>query len=466
MTVAVSKASVLVVDDDPSMRSALRRALRPLDRTVSMAGDGRSALDVLGDRPVDGPGVAIVDLCMPGMDGIEVLAEIKRRSPHTEVLILTGRGTIGDAVRAMRSGASDFVEKPFDAAQLRDKVCAAARIWEARQVADQSDLASVDDVSPVGLIGASDPIRLLRDMAGHLGASDALVLIQGESGTGKERFAFEVHRRSPRVEEPFTPVDTSAMSPSVIESELFGHAKGAFTGAHSAREGLLRAAGGGTVFLDEIGDLPLALQTRLLRVLQEKSFRAVGSDEWQRLDARVIAATHKDLALAVTRGEFREDLYHRLNVVTVSIPPLRDHKDDLPSLVEHFVRRFRSERPALRGISAEAMKVLRGYDWPGNVRELENAVLRALVMGSGEQIDVADLPLHILEAAPVTSREGGADGSERGREDVGSGTLAACERAAIVAALKQSGGRRREAASILNIGTATLYRKIRKYRID
>ncbi len=481
----MSNVGLLIVDDEPFMRSALSRALKRCRCRIITAGDGAEAITIVKDHRESSLAVAIVDLRMPGIGGLELLAEIKRRSPDTQVLILTGRGTIRDAVQAMRLGASDFLEKPFDPGTLHEKVGAALRIWEAKRSAALSKQKPGQAALRPNLIGESEATRLLRDMARRLATNDALVLIQGESGTGKEQFARAIHLEGGRAPEPFLPIDTSALSPAVIESELFGHAKGGFTGAHSAREGLLRAAGRGTVFLDEIGDLPLPLQTRLLRVLQDREVRPVGSDKVQPVEARLIAATNKDLVAAISRGEFREDLYHRLNVVTVTMPPLRDRRDDIPLLTEHFMERFRPERPAVMGISEEASAALAAYDWPGNVRELENAVLRAFVMGTSDLIQATDLPLPIAEAAsaaglaphddcpvgqafqPVDRLESRSHiGRIEQPDSIAPGTLAAHERQAIAAALEKSKGKRSEAAAILNIGVATLYRKIKKYRIN
>ncbi len=440
-------------------------------------GDGLHAIDALRNHSRDDFAVAIVDLLMPRMDGLQLLPEIRRMGPATQVLMLTGTGTIQTAVAAMRMGASDFIEKPFDQVALREKVHAGIRVWAAKRAAVGS--AATSGQADQHLIGESEAMKAILDLARRMSDNDALVLIQGESGTGKEQFAKAVHDGSRLASEPFVPIDTSTLGASVVESELFGHTKGAFTGAHSTRQGLLRAAGRGTVFLDEVGDLPLELQTRLLRVLQERTVRPVGSERAYPVEARLMAATHRNLLDAVNRGEFRDDLYHRLNVVAVTMPPLRDHKEDIASLASHFLRKYGKKRPELTSVSAEALTALRAYDWPGNVRELENAILRAVVIGTSDTIRVDDLPAHIAtggasEYAPADKRISdstpdsplAADSQRAGGSPLAGGTLAAYERDAIVAALEAAHGNRTLAAEILDIGVATLYRKIRKYQIQ
>lgn len=395
----MDNSRLLIVDDEASMRSALRRALRHRDYGITTAGDGREALAILDRHPVGTFAVAILDLCMPRMNGLDVLTEIKRRSPDTQVLILTGQGTIGDAVRAMRLGADDFLEKPFDPDALRERVRTAHRIWCAKRSPVACGRSSVFTDASQGLIGESEQMQHIRCMVRQVADSEATLLIQGESGTGKEQLAKAIHFGGDRTGEPFVPIDLSSISATVIESGLFGHTKGAFTSAASDREGLLRAAGKGTVFLDEIGELPLNMQTRLLRVLQEREVRPVGSEETLPIEARLIVATNKDLASAVKRKEFREDLYHRLNVVELTMPPLRERTEDISLLAQHFLLKYRDERPTVEGITDEALALLGEYSWPGNVRELENAILRAMVVGTSEFIGISDLPLHVTRSS-------------------------------------------------------------------
>jgi len=456
------------------MRSALRRALRHLDYGITTAGDGREALAILDRHPAGTFAVAIVDLCMPHMNGLDVLTEIKRRSPDTQVLILTGQGTIGDAVRAMRLGADDFLEKPFDPDALRERVRTAHRIWCAKRSPVACSRSSGFTDAFQGLIGESEQMQHIRCMARQVADSEATLLIQGESGTGKEQLAKAIHFGGNRAGNPFVPIDMSSISVTVIESELFGHTKGAFTSASRDREGLLRAAGKGTVFLDEIGELPLNMQTRLLRVLQEREVRPVGSEKMLPIEARLIVATNKDLASAVKRKEFREDLYHRLNVVELTMPPLRERTEDISLLAQHFLLKYRDERPTVEGIADEALALLSEYNWPGNVRELENAILRAVVVGTSELIGISDLPLHVTRSStgatglgPRRSAQAEACGSNAASADSlpATDTLASYEREAIITALEKSGGNRERAAKLLDIGVATLYRKLKRYHI-
>jgi DNA-binding NtrC family response regulator len=305
-----------------------------------------------------------------------------------------------------------------------------------------------------------------------MGASNATVLIQGESGTGKEELARAIHVCGKRMAEPFVPVDLASISPEMIGSELFGHAKGAFTSATSARKGLIRSAEKGTVFLDEIGELPLNLQTTLLRVIQERRVRPVGSEEVFAIEARLIAATNRRLPEAVRQGLFREDLYHRLNVVEIVLPPLRERKADIPELAQHFLAKYSAERPSVRGFTAEAIALLTRHDWPGNVRELENAILRAIVVGAEDEIEASDLPLQIAKFENAGLPPGNVEPIIDSRCTSGMiakasapATLAANEQAAIVAALSESHGHRQRAAEILGIGVATLYRKLKRYQI-
>ena len=465
----MGQGTILIVDDEPAMRSALRRALGHRHYAFVMAGSGGEALAAFEGCANGEIAVAVVDLRMPDMNGLQVLVGIKRRSPETRVLLLTGHATIPIAVQAMRCGADDFLEKPFVLDALRERVRAAARAWAVRRPPDTLTEPPCREQRSINLVGESAKMRHLRQLARQLSGSEAVLLIEGESGTGKEEFAKAVHCSGPRASDPFVPIDMSTLGGPVIESELFGHVKGAFTGAESTRKGMLRAARKGTVLLDEIGDLPLNMQTKLLRVLQERVARPVGSEEAFAVEARLIAATNKDLSAAVTRGEFREDLYHRLNVVSVAMPPLRERKADILLLAQRFLSKYGNERPTVSGISQEAEAALVAYDWPGNVRELENAILRALIMGGSELIQIADLPASVTAGAgglcrrvPQADKDEFAESPPREPRD---GTLASREQQAIIEALEHANGNRARAAEILEIGIATLYRKMRRYQI-
>jgi len=465
----LTEYALLLVDDEGSTLNALRRTLRTPDRRILAAHDGLEAISTIQAYPSEAFAVAIVDLKMPRMDGMKTLLAIKRCSPATQVLMLTGHGSISDAVEAMRAGADDFLEKPFEPEFLRAKVVAAERQWAARRGAGaDAPIAGPKAISD-NLIGASEQMDELRRFAFRMGNSDVTILIRGESGTGKGALARAIHFGGRRARKPFVSIDTPTLSATMIESELFGHSKGAYTGAVEHREGLLRTAGKGTVFLDEIGDLPLPLQTKLLRVLQERLVRPVGMECDLPIEARFIAATNRDMAAAVESGRFREDLYHRLNVVNVVVPPLREHKPDIPILAERFLKRYVDERPTVTGFSHEVHTALLAYDWPGNVRELENIVLRAVVLGAHDVIQLEDLPEHILHPASSTVRD---ILQHNARQPVlfhsaseAGGSLACYEQKAILSALKESGGNRAKAAAILKIGVATLYRKMKKYKL-
>ena len=462
---------VLVVDDDSLMRSALHRALRRRDCEVVLAADGLEAIATVEDAAPSAFAVAVVDLRMPCMGGHELLAEIKHRSPATQVIILTGHGTIDDAVRAMRAGADDFLEKPVDPDVLWNRIVGAGRLWRVRHAAEASQCVAAEDPFD-NLVGQTPEMEQVRCLARRIGDSDATLLIRGESGTGKEEFARAVHACGKRAQEPFVPVDLASIGPNVIGSELFGHAKGAFTGAATDRVGLIRSAGKGTVLLDEIGELRLGMQATLLRVIQEREVRPIGSEDVYPIEARLIAATNRNLQDAVRRGQFREDLFHRLNVVEVLLPPLRERTADIPELAQHFLDKYACERPTVRGFRPDALARLVLHDWPGNVRELENAVLRAIVIGTSDLIEADDLPLQVgrntrpggvtdePETAAVSCRENGFVD----KRPVPA-SLAANERDAIVAALAASNGHRQRAAEILGIGVATLYRKLKRYKI-
>jgi DNA-binding NtrC family response regulator len=462
---------LLVVDDEPLMRSALFRTLKQRDHEITLANDGIDAVAILERSPPDTFGAAIIDLNMPRMNGHELLGEIKRRCPATQVIILTGTGTIDDAVRAMRAGADDFLLKPYDPYSLRERVRAAEHVWSVKRMSavepNRDRRADAFD----RFLGNSPEMRRVQALARRMGDSEATLLIQGESGTGKEEFARAVHRCGKRKSAPFVTVDLASISPDVIGSELFGHARGAFTGAVEARTGLIRSAGKGTIFFDEIGELPLGLQTTLLRVIQEHKVRPVGSEEIFPVEARVITATNRDLVEAVHEGRFRKDLYHRLNVVEVTLPPLRERKEDIPELAAHFLDKYIDERPTIQGFTSEALALLALHDWPGNVRELENAVLRAVVVGTSELIEVGDLPLQVarsIPAGPIGEAliKAQASSQASGNAVGAAAALADCERDAIAAALAESHGHRKQAAEILGIGVATLYRKLKRYEIE
>ena len=391
----MSKGRVLVVDDKENMLNLLQRILEK-DFQVQPARDGREALAHLAAGSFD---VVLSDIRMPGPDGFEVLAHVKQVAPDTEVILMTAHGSIANAVEAIKRGAYDYLEKPFDPDEAALKV---ARALEHKRLKEETaslrrQLAGArrfDD-----LIGQAPKLRALYDVIERASAVDLTVLITGETGTGKELVARAVHRRSPRKERPFVAVNCGALPGDLIESELFGHARGAFSGAATAHAGLFEEANGGTLFLDEIGDLPLPLQVKLNRALQDKEVRRVGEAHARAVDVRVIAATLRDLKLEVAEGRFREDLYYRLNVLTLRLPPLRERKEDIPLLVAHFLERItaRMGRPA-PALAPEVLQALLSWDWPGNVRELENTLERAVALSSGDVVARDALPEELRDA--------------------------------------------------------------------
>jgi two-component system response regulator HydG len=452
-------ASVLVVDDEASARDLCSVVAGEVGLRVHTAATTEEALEWLERAAVD---IVVTDLKVPELGGIELLKRIRVAHPHVAAIVLTQFGTVESAVEAMRLGASDYVTKPFHVEELRSKLERLARALELdhenRVLREQ--LRSRPGFG--GLVGVSPKMQRVYKLIERVSQHSYPVLVLGESGTGKELVARSIHFSGPRRNGPFVPVDCSALVPTLIESELFGYVKGAFTGAIRSKQGLLEAADGGTLFLDEIADLPFDLQAKLLRALQEREIRPVGANDQMRINVRVIAATNRDLEAAIRNNTFRQDLYFRLNVVQVKLPPLRERKSDIPLLVNLFLEKFsdpaargKGGAAPLRGISEDAMARLMAYDWPGNVRELENAIERAVALGSGPILHVGDLPsnLHAGSAA-AGDRMPSADELL---------PLEELERRAILRALRETGGDKLAAARLLGIGKTTLYRKLKQY---
>jgi DNA-binding NtrC family response regulator len=441
---------VLVVDDEEVARTFCADALTELGFDVGSAESAEQALAMLSGGQFD---IVLADVRMPGMSGLDLLQAVRETYPEIDVVMMTGYGTISSAVQAIKQGAYDYLTKPL---KLDDLKRVFQRLVERQALAAENRLLREQVKTRQGfanLIGTSPKMQKVYRLILKVAPKRHPVLIMGESGTGKELVARAIHTYSPWQAKPFVPVDCGALSPSLIESELFGHVRGAFTGATQSRLGLLATAQGGTVFLDEVAELPTDLQVKLLRALQEREIKPIGSNERTRLDARIIAATNQDLQAAVRRGDFRKELYFRLDVVSIKIPPLRERKSDIPALVHYFLERYGGEDRSTT-VSYEAMTRLMSYDWPGNVRELENAVQRALALGSGSVIQVKDLPSNLLY--PV--RKAG-EGEE-------TPTLKELERRAILQALEAARGNRLHAAKLLGIGKTTIYRKIKEYGID
>jgi two-component system response regulator HydG len=444
--------TILVVDDEDSARNLCSDVAVEAGLRVRAAATTEQALEVLEQSPVD---IVITDLKVPQLGGVELLRRIRAGYPQVAVMVLTQYGTIETAVEATRLGAMDYVTKPFHVDELRGKLDRLVRAIEL----DQENRVLREQLRSRpgfgGLIGVSPKMQRVYRLIEKVSQHNYPVLILGESGTGKELVARSIHYSGPRRQKPFVPVDCSALVPTLIESELFGYVKGAFTGALHTKQGLLEVADEGTLFLDEIADLPVDLQSKLLRALQEREVKPVGSTERIPIRVRVLAATHRDLEAAIHNGAFRQDLYFRLNVVQIKLPPLRERKSDIPLLVNSFLEKFCDAHRPVRTISEEAMRQLMAFDWPGNVRELENAVERGLALGSGPMLQVADLPSN-LQYASV----------QRLPENDDLVPLEELERRAIFRALRETAGDKLAAARLLGIGKTTLYRKLKQYDIE
>jgi DNA-binding NtrC family response regulator len=444
--------SILIVDDEQTIRETCSAVAEQCGMKATGVSTAEEALEILEHSAVD---IVLTDLKLPQTNGVELLKQIHDGHPQVSVVVLTQYGTIESAVEVTRMGAVDYVTKPFRIEELRSRLERVARAVELQQ--ENRLLREQLRTRPGfgGLIGVSMKMQRVYKMIEKVSQHEYPVLILGESGTGKELVAKSVHFSGPRKDRPFAPVDCSALVPTLIESELFGYVKGAFTGAMQAKQGLLEAAKGGTLFLDEIGDMPVDLQAKLLRALQEREVKPVGSTERRQINVRVIAATNRDLDSAIRAGTFRQDLYFRLNVVQVKLPPLRDRKSDIPILVTAFLEKFSESNGPVRTISDDAMRRLIAYDWPGNVRELENAIERAVALGSGPIVHVADLPSNLQYSA-----------SERVPEKDEILPLEELERRAILRTLRETGGDKLSAARMLGIGKTTLYRKLKLYHVE
>ncbi len=442
------RGTVLVVEDDEEMRRLLEDELREAGYEVLTAGSGSEGLERLGRAEVD---VVVTDMMMPGMKGSELLAEVRARDPEVPVVIITAFGSIDSAVDAMRAGAYRYVAKPFRIEQLLGTVESALR--ERRQWRELVSLRGQESAGKARLVAAAPAMKRALELMRRAAPVDTPVLLLGESGTGKELLARQLHVASPRVKAPFVAVNCSAIPETLLESQLFGHRRGAFTDAREDQRGLFQEADGGTLFLDEIGDMPAVLQGKLLRALQEKEVHPLGAPAAVPVDVRIVAATHRELERLVGEGRFRDDLYYRLNVISVRIPPLRERPEDLVPLVAHFLEKHgaRLGRPGCN-VSVEAMALLRRHAWPGNVRELENVIERALVLGRSPTIGIEDLP-QVLRARP------GVEPAEA------PASLAEVEREHILRTLRAVGGNRAAAARLLALDRKTLYRKLRRHGI-
>lgn len=449
---------LLVVDDEPSIRQMLQIALKREGYEVVSVAGFRAAAEALATSPQAFP-VVLTDLSMPDGSGFDVLAAAKRRDPSSEVILITAHSTVENAITAMRGGAYDFVTKPFQPSELAALVQKALEKHDLTR--ENTRLRARVERADGGVLGRSPAMRAVMELVDRIAATKTTVLITGESGTGKERVARAIHERSDRKSRPFLVVNCGALPEALMESELFGHEKGAFTGAQTRHNGLFREADGGTLLLDEVGELPASLQVKLLRVLQERSVRAVGATQETAVDVRVLAATNRDIEAEVARGGFRQDLYYRLNVIRVVLPPLRDRREDIPLMAERFLRRFAAEMGKdVGGFTADALRALERYAYPGNVRELENVIERSVALAGARSIGLGDLPAEVAGAASnptsqlLTLPPEGANLDE---------LLNEVERRLLVSALDRTGGNRTAAAKLLGVTFRSLRYRLSKH---
>jgi DNA-binding NtrC family response regulator len=444
----MDKKVILIVEDDPRVGESIRLLLKKRGDSIRLASNGKEALSLFRREMVD---LVITDLVMPKMDGIELLEAVKGLRPETEVIVISAQGTIEKAVQAMKLGAFDFIEKPINPRMI--SLVVERALEKQTLVLQNRDLRSKleDKFHFKNIIGRSEKMVKIFELIHHIAPYDSSVLIIGESGTGKELIANAIHYNSPRAAKPFIKVSCASLSEGIIESELFGHEKGAFTGAITARKGRFELAHNGTLFLDEVEDIPFSTQIKLLRVLQEGEFERVGGNKTVKVNIRIIAASNRDLQEAVKRGSFREDLYYRLNVVNIKLPPLRERREDIPFLVNFFIERFSQRyQMKVKGISQRTMNLLADYEWSGNVRELENTIESILVINSPEVIDVQHLPQEIRDFK---------GGPEVIPIKIGT-PLEEVEREILIQTLKATKGNKRRAAQLLGINVRTMYRKM------
>ncbi|MBN1900573.1 sigma-54-dependent Fis family transcriptional regulator [Candidatus Sumerlaeota bacterium] len=448
-------ARILIVDDEPKLAGIIKRVLGREGYDVEITHDPLHAVDMMKNTLFD---VILSDLKMPGMSGIDILRHARTLQKQADFIIMTAYGTVETAVEAMKLGAFDYLIKPFSMEDLKAMI---SRLLESKGEKEEEPAHPaklMDEFAFDNIIAESESMRDVLKRAAKVSKSNVSVLLRGDSGTGKEVLAKAIHQTSARNAKPMITVNCGAIPETLLESELFGHAKGAFTGAVESRPGLFKMADGGTIFLDEVGELPLSLQVKLLRVLQEGEFYPVGESKPVKVDVRVIAATNRDLEKAIEDGAFRRDLYYRLNVVPIHIPPLKERLEDIPPLIERFLKKYREEDSHLE-IDPEARDILMKYDWPGNVRELENAVEHAAVLCEAGKITVHDLPLAL--------RGAGSSKQERGEaQSLDHLTLEDIERKSILAALKKTGGNQTKAAHLLGVTRRTLGYRMKKYGLE
>ncbi len=446
----MSKANLLVVDDEPAARNGLVELLTTEGYTVETAGDGFKAL---GRVAAFAPDLVLTDFNMPGMDGIELLEKLKEHDAELPVVLMTAYGAVDTAVTAMKKGAADYLQKPLNLDELLIVIERALERTRLRRETSELRGRLEERYSFENIVGSSPEMQQVFKSIAQIAPSRATVLISGESGTGKELVAAAIHHRSPRSTGPFVRLHCAALAETLLESELFGHERGAYTGADRKREGRFEQANGGTLFLDEIGEISLATQVKLLRVLQEREFERVGGNQTLKVDVRVIAATNRDLKAMVAAGRFREDLYYRLNVINLALPSLSERASDIPALAMHFLKHYARENgKSVTTISDTALALLVNHNWPGNVRELENVIERAVVVAEGESIE----PHHLPPELAVSSRRGSAP-------IIPGATLDELERHAILTTLESVGGSTSRAAEILDISVRKIQYKLQEY---
>jgi two-component system response regulator HydG len=457
MMISSKTTKILIVDDDPGHLVSVKTIIRSWGYMVKTADDGTVAVDVVKSESID---LILMDVRMASMSGIEALKQIKAYNPTIPIIIMTAYSSVDTAVEVLKSGAYDYLIKPLDFEVLKLTIERASEHAGLKEENRALKEHLQGDYDLENIIGRSQPMKKLLEMVSMVAPSEATVLITGESGTGKELIARSLHFNSPRRGNSLVVLNCAAIAETLLESELFGHEKGSFTGADRRREGRFVLANHGTLFLDEIGEMPSTMQAKLLRALQEREIQRVGGEETIKVDVRVVAATNRDLESDVAKGQFREDLFYRLNVMPLNAPPLRDRQEDIPLLAQHFLEKFSEKnRKDVKGFVPLAMDMLLNYNWPGNVRELENAMERAVILLSGEHITEKQLPLNITEKYPDLERSATAlvqamDGTR---------SLGDIEKEAILATLKASNGNKAEAARRLGITRKTLHNKLKNY---
>jgi DNA-binding NtrC family response regulator len=456
---AANFLNLLIVDDERSIREACREVAQSLGFNTFTADSAEHAFRVLETQAVDG---VLLDLRLPGAGGLEALRRIKERRPEAVVIVITGYGTVQSAVQAMKNGAYDYVTKPFSVDELKlllERVSSHLRLKTENRLLREK-VKSKQGFG--GIVGRAPEMEKLYRIIAKAANSAHPVLILGESGTGKEMVARSIHYSGPFRDKPFIPVDCGSLVPTLVESELFGYVKGAFTGANQAKDGLMAIAEGGTIFLDEVGELPIDLQAKLLRAIQEKEIRPVGSTRRVPINIRILAATNRDLELAVTQGAFRRDLYFRLNVLSLRIPALRERRQDIPLLIAYFMERMIRTSGQNKTLSDDSLKAMLAHDWPGNVRELENCLERTFAFTSGPLIHTTDLPREVANLPMAETVNGNGNGITQ-RKII---PMAELEKQTILNAIAELNGDKLQAARLLGIGKTTLYRKLKDYAME